>query len=151
MAVRTRRLFSSELWIAFFRCMPAYVRAMMAFEQGDFSAALLHFERVIERFPDPDAEYMALYGLLFTLNNRPAEALPILARVGAGHFRFEKAQDRWQYPEAFARYLFAFLTDQPDVVDRWADAVALRPDKGFASKNLKLPDSPLFAPQGSAT
>jgi hypothetical protein len=124
---------------------------MTAFERGDFAAALQHFERFIEKFPDPDAEYMAFYGLLLTLNRRAPEALPILARVGAGGFRSDQSPDNWQYPEAFARYVVAFFADESDVEKRWADARSLRPDKGFASRNLKLPDNPQFAVQdGSA-
>jgi tetratricopeptide (TPR) repeat protein len=123
---------------------------MIAFEQGDFATALQHFERFIDKFPDPDAEYMAFFALLLSLNPRVAEALPILARVGAGGFRLDHSPDRWQYPEAFARYLLAFLADEPDVIERWEQAQAVRPRKGFASENLKLPDNPQFAVQNNS-
>jgi len=86
---------------------------------------------------------MAIYARLLTLNKRPVEeTLKTYMQIAAGEFRHDNAESR--YAEAYANYWVGYLTSRPDVVARWLDAYKLKPTKGFAARELPLPDKPLL-------
>jgi len=137
--IRLSRLFEPHTW----RAATAYLRAMWAHQKGDHPAALANFEKVLRCARLRTSEHMAFYAVLMGLSKRPArESLQIFIRVAAGEFRSDTADSR--YAEALAHYWVAFLIGRADVLDRWLDAYKLRPNKGFAARELPLPDNPLL-------
>ena len=65
----------------------------------------------------------------------------MFTRVISGEFRRDTAEA--SYAEAFSAYWVAFMTDRADVTDRWLDAFQLKPNDGFAARQLLLPDNPV--------
>ena len=65
----------------------------------------------------------------------------MFTRVAAGEFRGNR--DAWRYAEAIAHYWVAFLTSRADMLERWWDAMKLKPTKGFAVCYLPLGDDPM--------
>jgi hypothetical protein len=118
---------------------------MKAYRDGDFEAALNHFEKVV-RWPDPSAppEYMAFYAQLLILNRRRAEALATFKRIAADESGQSARNADARFAVSYARYVVAYLTGQQDVVARWLDAYRLLPKSGFASRHLVLPRNPIL-------
>lgn len=116
---------------------------MLAYRRGDFAKAAHHFCLLIyvERFAT--SEYAAFYAYLLVLARAPsADVTHVFRMVAEGEFR--QGPNKSGYPEALAHYFFAYRTKRDDVIARWLDAYALKPNEGFAARYLPLPEKPLF-------
>jgi tetratricopeptide (TPR) repeat protein len=139
MSLKFSGLISLDNW----RAASSYFKAMGAHRKGDYKSALTHFERAMRLDRLRTSEHMAFYASLMALSKRPAEeGLQMFTRVASGEFRRDNARSK--YAEAFAHYWIAFLTNRSDVVPLWLDAYKLKPSKGFAARELPLPDNPLL-------
>jgi len=115
---------------------------MLAYQRGDFGIALKEYDQVLRHAPLRTTERMAFLAKLMILNRKhPKEYLSVLKRVVAGEFRDDEGSP---YAKAYAQYYLAFLLNQPDVMKWWMDAYALRPQKGWAARFLKLPKNPFI-------
>lgn len=123
------------------RAAISLAKAYWARNKGDNQSALPHFERAMRVDRLRTSEHMALYAILLGHGGRAADSLAVLKRIAAGEFR--RATDECRYAEALAHYLVALATRRPDVVERWFDAYKLKPKKGFAARELWLPDNPV--------
>ena len=143
-ALKFAPLLKLENW----RAARAFLKAMWAYQKGEYQSAINDFGSAMRADRLRTSEHMAFYAVLMALNKQPAqEGLTMWTRVASGEFRRDTAESR--YAEALAHYWVAFLTDRADVEDRWLDALNLKQTKGFAARELSLPDNAID-PSGSS-
>ena len=120
-----------------------FVQAVSAYERGEHLSALQRCERAIRVDELRTPGHMLFYSLLLTLNKRPpSEAADVLESIAVGQFKSRTRSSK--YAEALAHYYLAYLTNRGDLVDRWIEAAARKPKKGFAAQYLPLPEDPFI-------
>lgn len=141
MIKRLARLLTPSTWKAF----PAFYGALTKYKRGQDEAALQSSEECIRWIKKVPAEYLAFHATLLLLNWRSPEAAQVFKQVLTS--TTDDPGLRSRYAAAYARYYLALIerTDEAVALNCWQEARDLMPAKGFASRYLQLPDSPVLS------
>ena len=131
------RLLSPATWTAVWHGIPELLAAIKHFERLEYGAALQSFEGLLNRIPNPGADYLAFHAYLLLLNgNGTSETDDAWKKVVASAEGDTALCAR--FAGAVARY-FLSAAGSHDRLPRWREANALRPSRGLVSY-IRLPE-----------